>query len=68
MSLSPIAVVVMDDVDFDDSSSSSFQTSTEICEVESDVVVVVVVTRLLPRNGGMAENHGAPESGQLLRG
>ena len=30
-------------------------------------VVVVVVTRPLPRDGGMAEYHGAPESGQLLR-
>ena len=29
------------------------------------VVVVVVVTRPLPRDGGMAEDHGAPEAGQL---
>ena len=28
---------------------------------------VVVVIRLLPRDGGMAEDHGAPESGQLFR-
>ena len=28
---------------------------------------VVVITRLLPRDGGMAEEHGAPESRQLLR-
>ena len=24
----------------------------------------VVVTRLLPRNGGMAEDHGVPEAGK----
>ena len=30
-------------------------------------VVVVVVTRYLPRDGGMAEDHGAPEPGQLLK-
>ena len=29
--------------------------------------VVVVVTRPLPRDGGIAEDHGAPESWQLLR-
>ena len=29
--------------------------------------VVVVVTRLLPRDGGMAEDHGAPEAGQLSK-
>ena len=29
--------------------------------------VVVVVTRPLPRDGGMAEDHGAPETGQLNR-
>ena len=29
--------------------------------------VVVVVTRPLPRDGGMAEDHGAPEAGQLSR-
>ena len=27
--------------------------------------VVVVVTRLLPRDGGMAEDHGAPEAGKF---
>ena len=27
----------------------------------------LVVTRPLPRDGGMAEYHGAPEAGQLLR-
>ena len=27
--------------------------------------VGVVVTRLLPRDGGMVEDHGAPEAGQL---
>ena len=29
--------------------------------------VVVVVTQPLPRDGGMAEDHGAPEAGQLPR-
>ena len=29
--------------------------------------VVVAATRSLPRNGGMAEDHGAPEAGQLHR-
>ena len=29
--------------------------------------MVVVVTRPLPRDGGMAEDHGAPEAGQLPR-
>ena len=29
--------------------------------------MVVVVTRPLPRDGGMANNHGAPEAGQLSR-
>ena len=29
--------------------------------------VVVGVTRSLPRDGGMANEHGAPEAGQLLR-
>ena len=28
---------------------------------------LVVVTRLLPRDGGMAEDHGAPEAGQFSR-
>ena len=28
---------------------------------------VVVVTPPLPRDGGMAEDHGAPEAGQLRR-
>ena len=31
----------------------------------SERFVVVVVTRPLPRDGGMAEDHGAPEPGQL---
>ena len=31
------------------------------------VVVVVAVTRPLPRDGGMVENHRAPEAGQLPR-
>ena len=33
----------------------------------STVVAVVIVTQPLPRDGGMAENHGAPEAGQLAR-
>ena len=28
---------------------------------------LVVVTQPLPRHGGMAEDHGAPEAGQLRR-
>ena len=36
-------------------------------QVEALVVVVVVVTRPLPRDRGMAEDHGAPEAGQLPR-
>ena len=31
------------------------------------IVVVVVVTRPLPRNEGMAEGHGAPEAGESPR-
>ena len=31
------------------------------------VLVVVFVTRPLPRDGGMAEYHGAPETGKLSR-
>ena len=37
-------------------------------DVGSDLnpnLVVVVVTRPLPRDGGMAKHHGAPEAGQL---
>ena len=30
-------------------------------------LVVVVVTRPLPRDGGVAEDHGAPETGQIPR-
>ena len=30
-------------------------------------LLVVVVTRLLPRDGGIAEDHGAPEVGKLSR-
>ena len=33
----------------------------------ADKIPVVVVTQLLPRDGGMAEDHGAPESGKLPR-
>ena len=31
------------------------------------VFVVVVVTRLLPRDGGMAKHHGSPDARQLLK-
>ena len=31
------------------------------------VVVVVVVTRPLPRDGDVTEDHGAPEAGKLPR-
>ena len=27
--------------------------------------IVVVVTRFLPKDGGMAEDHGVPETGKL---
>ena len=30
-------------------------------------IVAVVVTRALPKDGGMAEDHGAPEAGQFPR-
>ena len=35
--------------------------ASETCKA----VVVVVVTQPLSRDGGMAEEHGAPEAGQL---
>ena len=31
------------------------------------LLLLLLVTRLLPRDGGMAEDHGAPEAGQLPR-
>ena len=30
-------------------------------------MLLLLVTRPLPRDGGMAEDHGDPEAGQLLR-
>ena len=36
-------------------------------ERKDAVVVVVLVTRPRPRDGGIAEDHGAPEAGQLPR-
>ena len=33
----------------------------------TDVVVVAVVYPTLPRDGGVVEDHGAPEAGQLPR-
>ena len=35
--------------------------------IVSNITTIVVITRPLPRNGGMTENHGAPEPGQLSR-
>ena len=35
--------------------------------VSSLVLLLLLVTRPLPRDGGMAEDHGAPEAGQLPR-
>ena len=29
--------------------------------------MLLLITRPLPRDGGMAEDHGAPEAGQLSR-
>ena len=34
---------------------------------ERNSALYVVVTRQLPRDGGMAEDHGAPEAGQFSR-
>ena len=31
------------------------------------LLLLLVITRLLPRDGGMAEDHGAPEAGKLPR-
>ena len=31
------------------------------------LLLLLLVTRPLPRDGGMAEDHGAPEAGQLPR-
>ena len=31
------------------------------------VLLLLLVTRPLPRDGGMADDHGAPEAGQLSR-
>ena len=35
--------------------------------VTENSLLLLLVTRPLPRDGGMAEDHGAPESGQLPR-
>ena len=40
--------------------------ATAMPKTEQISVVVVVVTRPLLRNGGMAEHHGAPEARQLF--
>ena len=31
------------------------------------LLLLLLITQLLPRDGGMAEDHGAPEAGQLSR-
>ena len=31
------------------------------------LLLLLLITRPLPRDGGMAEDHGAPEAGQLPR-
>ena len=36
-------------------------------EIEHRLDKFLLVTQPLPRNGGMAEDHGAPEAGQLPR-
>ena len=38
-----------------------------ICMPDHIVVIVIVATRPLPRDGGMAEGYGGPEAGQLPR-
>ena len=38
-----------------------------IVTISSHIVLLLLVTRPLPRDGGMAEDHGAPEAGQLPR-
>ena len=42
----------------------SYSLGTEPTNV---VVVVVIVSQPLSRDGGMAEDHGSPEAGQPLR-
>ena len=39
----------------------------EVAAVEYVGLLLLLVTRPLPRDGGMAEDHGAPEAGQLPR-
>ena len=34
---------------------------------EQVLLLLLLITRPLPRGGGMADNHGAPEAGQLPR-
>ena len=36
-------------------------------QTESWLLLLLLVTRSLPRDGGMAEDHGVPEAGQLSR-
>ena len=36
-------------------------------ELPAKLLLLLLITRPLPRDGGMAGNHGAPEAGQLSR-
>ena len=47
--------------------SSIFTYVVVSLEKDGNCPDLVVVTRTLPRDGGMAEDHGAPEAVQLLR-
>ena len=40
---------------------------TVLLELAAALHLVVIVTPSLPRDGGIAEDHGAPEPGQLSR-
>ena len=39
----------------------------DVCDIKLLSLLLLLVTRPLPRDGGMAEDHGAPEAGQLTR-
>ena len=53
-------------VRFDDTSYASIVSNAPAFKVER-YSLLLLVTRPLPRDGGMTENHGAPEAGQLSR-
>ena len=38
-----------------------------LCQESKEKLELLLVTRPLPRDGGMAEDHGAPEAGQLSK-